>query len=57
MTSTHMVTILSRERIPELSKKSLGCVFIGKQLDSITAFKLEISSLTHFYDMLLRGQF
>ena len=39
------------------SNKSLGCVFSEKPADWTNAFKLEISSLADFYDMLLHGQF
>ena len=39
------------------SNKSLGCVFSEKPADWTNAFKLEISSLADFYDVLLRGQF
>ena len=39
------------------SNKSLGCVFSEKPADWTNAFKLEISSLADFYDVLLHGQF
>ena len=39
------------------SNKSLGCVFSEKPADRTNAFKLKISSLTNFYDVLLHGQF
>ena len=39
------------------SNKSLGCVFSEKPADWTNVFKLEISSLADFYDVLLRGQF
>ena len=39
------------------SNKSLACVFSEKPADWTNAFKLEISSLTDFYDVLLHGQF
>ena len=39
------------------SNKSLGCVFSEKPSDWTNAFKLEISSLADFCDMLLHGQF
>ena len=39
------------------SNKCLGCVFSEKPADWTNAFKLEISSLADFYDVLLRGQF
>ena len=39
------------------SNKCLGCVFSEKPADWTNAFKLEISSLADFYDMLLHGQF
>ena len=38
------------------SNKSLGCVFSEKPADWTNAFKLEISSLADFYDVLLHGQ-
>ena len=38
------------------SNKSLGCVFSEKP-DWTNTFKIKISSLTDFYDLLLRGQF
>ena len=37
------------------SNKSLGCIFSEKPARWSNAFKLEISSLTDFYDVLLRG--
>ena len=40
-----------------LSNKSLGCVFSEKPADWTNAFKLEISSLADFYDVLLHGLF
>ena len=39
------------------SNKSLGCVFSEKPADWTNTFKLEISSLTYFFDVLLHGQF
>ena len=39
------------------SNKSLGCIFSEKPADWTNAFKLEISSLADFYDVLLHGQF
>ena len=36
--------------------KSLGCIFSEKPADRTNAFKLEISSLADFYDVLLSGQ-
>ena len=39
------------------SNKNLGCVFSEKPADWTNAFKLEISSLADFYDVLLHGQF
>ena len=39
------------------SNKSLGCVFREKPADRTNAFKLEISSLADFYDVLLHGRF
>ena len=39
------------------SNKSLGCVFSEKPAGWTNAFKLEISSLADFSDMLLHGQF
>ena len=39
------------------SNKSLGCVFSEKPADWTNVFKLEISSLADFYDVLLHGQF
>ena len=39
------------------SNKSLGCVFSEKPADWTNPFKLEISSLADFCDVLLRGQF
>ena len=39
------------------SNKSFGCVFSEKPADWTNAFKLEISSLADFYDVLLHGQF
>ena len=38
------------------SNKSLGCVFSEKPADWTNAFKLEISNLADFYDVLLHGQ-
>ena len=38
-------------------RKSLGCVFSDKLADRTNAFKLEISSLADFYDVLFHGQF
>ena len=38
------------------SNKSLGGIFNEKPADWTNAFKLKISSLTDFYDMLLHGQ-
>ena len=38
------------------SDKSLGCVFSEKPADWTNAFKLEISSLVDFYDVLLHRQ-
>ena len=39
------------------SNKSLGCVFSEKPADWTNAFKLEISSLADYYDVILHGQF
>ena len=39
------------------SDESLGCVFSEKPAEWTNAFKLEISSLADFYDVLLHGQF
>ena len=39
------------------SNKSFGCVFSEKPAYWTNAFKLEISSLVDFYDVLLHGQF
>ena len=39
------------------SDKSLGSIFSEKPADWTNAFKLEISCLTDFYDVLLHGQF
>ena len=39
------------------SNESLGCIFGEKPEDQTNAFKLEISGLTAFYDVLLYGQF
>ena len=38
------------------NNKSLGCIFSEKPADRTKAFKLEISSLADFYDVLLHGQ-
>ena len=37
------------------SNKSLGCIFSEKPADWTNAFKIEISSLADFYDVLLHG--
>ena len=39
------------------NNKSLGCVISEKPVDQTNAFKLKISSLADFYDVLLHGQF
>ena len=46
----------SRERIIIGGNKSLGSIFSEKPADRTNSLKLEISSLTDFYDMLLRGK-
>ena len=38
------------------SNKSLGCIFSEKPVNRTNAFKLEISSLADFCDVLLHGQ-
>ena len=38
------------------SNKSLGCNFSKKPADRTNVFKLEISNLADFYDVLLHGQ-
>ena len=39
------------------SNKSLGCIFSEKPVDWTNVFKLKISNLADFYDVLLHGQF
>ena len=46
----------SRERTIIGSNKSLGCIFSKKPADLTNTFKLKISSMTDFYDVLLHGQ-
>ena len=55
---THKETVAVVEPWKDVgSNKSLGCVFSEKPADWTNAFKLEISSLADFYDVLLHGQF
>ena len=51
-----LVGVNSKCRVHIGSNKTLGCIFSEKSADWTNVFKLEISYLTYFYDMLLHGQ-
>ena len=55
---THEETVAVEKPWKDIgSNKSLCCVFSEKPADWTNAFKLEISSLADFYNVLLHGQF
>jgi len=54
---THEETVALVEPWEDIgSNKGHGCIFSEKPVDRTNAFKLEISSLADFYDVLLHGQ-
>ena len=54
---THEETVAVVESCEDIGgNKNLGSIFSEKPADRTNAFKLEISNLVDFYDVLLHGQ-